>query len=111
MFLKDMLILDELRRRSRQVVFPVVGACVLGYFSYHTVQGERGLLAFARLSQEVDRAEVTLDQLQSQRESVEHRVSLLRTDSLDLDLLEEQIRHMFNLGHPDDLVILTPEGQ
>ena len=104
-----MFILDELRRRSRQVVFPVVGACVLAYFTYHTVQGDRGLLAFARLSQEVDRAEAALADLRSKREAIEHRTSLLRTDNLDLDLLEEQARGTFNLLHPNDLMVLSPK--
>ena len=90
-----MFILDELRRRSRQVVFPVVGACVLAYFSYHTVQGDRGLLAFARLSQEVKRAEATLEDLRTQRLTVEHRAGLLRSNNLDLDLLDERVpRHL-----------------
>ncbi len=104
-----MFILDELRRRSRQVVFPVVGACVLAYFSYHTVQGDRGLLAFARLSQEVERAEATLDELRTQRLTVERRAGLLRSNNLDLDLLDERVRGTFNLLHPDDLMVLTPD--
>ena len=104
-----MSILVELRRRSRQVVFPVVGACVLAYFSYHTVQGERGLLAYARLSQEVDRAQVALDNLRATRTTIERRTSLLRSESLDLDLLDERVRKTFNHLHPDDLMIMVPK--
>lgn len=103
-----MAVIQELRRRSKQVVLPVIGACVLGYFTYHTVQGDRGLLAYGRLSQEVSRAEATLDSLQQRREILERRTDLLRNDSLDLDMLEERARQTFDLVHPDDLVIFLP---
>lgn len=104
----SMAVIKELRRRSKQVVFPVIGACVLGYFTYHTVQGDRGLLAFGRLNQEVSRAKTTLDSLRQERERLERRTDLLRNDSLDLDMLEERARQTFNLVHPDDLVVFLP---
>lgn len=103
-----MAVIQELRRRSKQVVLPVIGACVLGYFTYHTVQGDRGLLAYGRLNQEVTRAQATLDTLRQQREKVERRTDLLRSDSLDLDMLEERARQSFDLVHPDDLVVFLP---
>ncbi|RVU39350.1 septum formation initiator family protein [Hwanghaeella grinnelliae] len=103
-----MAVIQELRRRSKQVVFPVIGACVLGYFTYHTVQGDRGLLAYGRLNQEVTRAKATLDSLQRERESLERRTDLLRNESLDLDMLEERARQSFDLVHQNDLVIFLP---
>ena len=103
-----MAVIQELRRRSKQVVFPVIGACVLGYFTYHTVQGDRGLLAYGRLNQEVSRAKNTLDSLQRERAKLERRTDLLRGDSLDLDMLEERVRQTFDLVHTDDLVVFLP---
>lgn len=103
-----MAVIQELRRRSKQVVLPVIGACVLGYFTYHTVQGDRGLLAYGRLNQEVTRAKNTLDSLQQDRAKLERRTDLLRNDSLDLDMLEERARQTFDLVHPDDLVVFLP---
>ena len=37
----------------------------------------------------------------------EHRVAMLSSRSLDLDLLEERARVMLNMGHARDVVILT----
>ena len=34
-----------------------------------------------------------------------HRVALMRSDGLDPDLLDERVRDVLNLAHPDDLVI------
>lgn len=87
-------------------MLPVLGACILGYFAYHTVQGERGVLAYWRIAQEVERSEARLALLTADRIRAEARVGLLRRDGLDLDMLEEQARALFNLTHPNDLVIL-----
>ena len=104
-----MAVLEEIRRRARQITIPVIGACILGYFAYHTVQGDRGLLAYWRMSQEVGRAQVTLDAIRNDRETLEQRVSLLRARGLDLDMLDQQARLLFNLLDRDDLMILLPK--
>lgn len=100
-----MAVLTEIRRRARQITIPVIGACVLGYFAYHTVQGDRGLLSYWRMSQEVHRAEATLSAIQDDREILERRVSLLRAKGLDLDMLDQQARVLFNLLDRNDLLI------
>ncbi|MEQ9488394.1 MAG: septum formation initiator family protein [Alphaproteobacteria bacterium] len=103
-----MAVLTEIRRRARQITIPVIGACVLGYFAYHTVQGDRGLLSYWRMSQEVNRAETTLAAIQEHREVLERRVSLLRAKGLDLDMLDQQARLLFNLLDRNDLMIFLP---
>lgn len=107
-----MPVIAEIKRRSRQIVLPIVGASVIAYFAYHTVQGERGLLSYLRLSQEVRKADVALAELTARRERLENRVGLLDGTSLDLDMLEEQVRRTLNLAHPDDLILfLGPEAR
>lgn len=103
-----MAVLHEFRRRSRQVVVPVIGACLIGYFAYHTVQGDRGLLAFMRLSGEVQRAEATLSDVRAERIALDRKVGLLRRESLDLDMLEERSRAVLNRVRDDEVVIFTP---
>ena len=100
-----MVLLDEARKRAKQIVIPVVGAAVVGYFVYHTVQGDRGLSAYLSLNQEANRARVVLAGAQGERAILERRSRLLRPDSLDLDMLEERARMMLNLVHADDLVV------
>lgn len=105
-----MAVLAEIRRRARQITIPVIGACILGYFAYHTVQGDRGLLAYWRMSQEVGRAQTTLNAINKDRETLEQRVSLLRAKGLDLDMLDQQARLLFNLLDRDDLLIFLPKA-
>lgn len=97
----------EIRRRARHAVGPVCGALLLGYFVYHAVQGERGLLAWRQVDQQIAGAEATLAEVQAVHNRLAHKVSLLEPTSIDPDMLEERARIMLNLVHADDLVILA----
>ena len=90
------------------MIGPVIGFCVAGYFVYHSIEGERGLVAYARLTQDVAQAKAQLEEVSAERKAVERRVSLLRADHLDPDMLDEQARLMLNLVRPDEIVILDP---
>lgn len=87
---------------------PTLLGCVIVYFGYHTVQGENGLLAYARKSGQVQRAQIELAQLQDERKRLELRTSLMRSDSLDPDMLDEQARWALGVLHPDDVIIVPP---
>lgn len=100
-----MNILHELRKRAPQVAVPVIGACVAGYFAYHAVQGDRGLIAWLVLNQQIHEAQAVEAELAAERATLEQRVALLRPDSLDPDLLAERARVMLNLAHADELII------
>ena len=95
----------ETRKRARHVVGPVLAITVIGYFLYHTVQGERGLVAYAGLSEQVRMADSRLAQLRAERMGIEHNVGLLRPDSLDLDMLEERARAVLNFVDDDDVIV------
>ncbi len=107
-----MAILRDLRNRARHVALPVIGTAIFAYFAYHAVQGERGLLTWLRLNQQVREAEQMLSVVFAERTTLERRVVLLSPGTLDPDMLEERARVMLNLAHSDDLVILLepPKG-
>lgn len=99
---------NGINRMLRQIVAPALGALVVAYFAYHTVQGDRGIIALTQLQAEVEEAQRVLDQVRGERVELERRTTLLRPDSLDPDMLEERARIQLNHSHPDDLVILLP---
>src|SRR3954469_25448387 len=100
-----MAIWRELKRRARDVIGPVLGFCIVGYFVYHSVEGERGLTAYIRLTERLADARGQLDEVQAERQALERRVKLLRTDNLDPDMLEERARAILNYSRPDEIVI------
>jgi cell division protein FtsB len=105
-----MNLVGEIRRRARHIVGPVLGITLFAYFAYHAVQGDRGLIAWWKLSQQVETAQARFDETHAKRKAFDHRVGLLRPDALDLDLLEERARLLLGMAHPDDVVILRPAG-
>jgi cell division protein FtsB len=97
-----MTLMNEIRRRLRYAVAPLIGMGAVVYFSYHIVQGDRGLIAWVHLKNEITKAEDTLSEVRAEKTELEKRVSLLRPDSLDPDMLEERARIMLNMGYPDE---------
>jgi len=105
-----MNLVGEIRRRARHIVGPVMGITLFAYFAYHAVQGDRGLIAWWKLSQQVETAQARFDETLAKRKVFAHRVGLLRPDGLDRDLLEERARLLLGMARPDDVVILRPAG-
>jgi cell division protein FtsB len=105
-----MKIATEIRRRLRQAIGPMLGLSAIAYFAYHTVEGDRGLLAWWQLNHDIHTAELTLTDLQHEHDSLDQRARLLRPDHLDPDMLEERARAMSNEGHPDEVIILRPRA-
>lgn len=100
----------RLRRRIRPVIGPLLGLFAVSYFAYHTVEGDRGLLAWWQINRDVRVAETTLGALNQERDAIDRRSRLLRPERLDPDMLEERARVMADLGHEDEVVILrTPQ--
>lgn len=101
-----MLVLKELRRQGRQIIASILGVGVIGYFAFHAVEGDRGLRAYFALTLQTELARAERDALREERESIEQRVNLLKSENLDLDMLEERARTVLDKVHEDDLVIL-----
>jgi cell division protein FtsB len=94
--------------RPRQILAPVIFATLFGYFGYHLVNGDRGLLAMARLEREVQIANQNLAEAETTRKIWERRVGELRNQSLDADMLDERARALLNYARKDDIIIFTP---
>ena len=79
--------------------------------SIDTLQGERGVVVFIRLNREVDQAQARIDMLDDTRAALARRVALLRSDSLDRDILEERARAILNYAREGERVVLIQEGK
>jgi cell division protein FtsB len=103
--------MNVLHKRSRNIsgkITTIVFFILLSYFLYHSISGERGLLAMVRLDQELARSQHELDILHSERLQQEHRVKLLRPESLDLDLLDQQARKLIGYSSSNEVVVTPP---
>ncbi len=103
-----MALLREIRLRARKIAPPVLAACVVAYFGYHALHGERGFPAWRELKQDLSQARATEARLAGDRARLARRVALLGPDNLDPDLLEERANLLLGYGRGNDLIILLP---
>lgn len=105
-----MQFLTEIRNRARHLVQPLLALGLFSYFVYHALEGDRGAIALMRLKSEVAEAGTKRAAIAAERKLWESRVSLLRPESLDRDMLDERARLLLNVGRSNDVVVLVPEG-
>ena len=86
-----------------------LAAALIGYFGVHAYTGAHGLKAKEELK--LQQAELTaeLERVKAERMRWQHRVSLLRSNTLDPDMLDERARVKLNYVHPRDLVLILPK--
>ena len=84
----------------------VVAALIIGYFGLSAYTGAHGLKAKQDLAQQQASLTRDLERVIAERKRWEHRVSLLRSDNLDPDMLDERARVMLNYLHPRDLTLM-----
>lgn len=101
----------EIRSRARFILPRVLAVCTVVYFAYHTVEGDRGFLTWLSLKQDLAQVHSQQADLRAQREELQGRVSLLRPDNLDPDLLEERAREVLNYGRENELILITPKRE
>ena len=94
--------------RASQIFVPLMGAAMLTYFGYHAVQGDRGLIAWWNLRYEIDKADAQLSVVSAEKQALERRVTLLRPQSLDTDMLAERAHLMLGAVQGDDLIVPDP---
>lgn len=101
----------ELRRRLRYALAPALGACAVAYFGYHAIQGDHGLITYLRYSQYIETLRQELSRVSAEHDKLEHRVTMMRANSLDPDLLEERARDVLGFIHPDERVIYLDQAE
>ena len=93
--------------RRFDLVVTCVCCALLGYFAWHAWKGPRGYPYRDGLEAKVAMLQLKYDGLRQQREKLEHRVSLLRPESIDPDLLDEMARAKLEMAKPGDVVAFT----
>jgi cell division protein FtsB len=89
----------------------VILAALIGYFGFHALTGDRGLLRAHQREATLTEDEATLKDLRTQRIELEREVHLLSDTSLSRDLLEERAHVLLGFADPKDYVIRMPAGQ
>src|SRR3979490_2595608 len=84
-------------------------AAMIGYFGVNAYTGKYGLNARQELDSEIVALTSELARRKRERSEGEQRVSLLRSDRVDPDMLDERARYQLDYANPRDLVrIVNP---
>jgi cell division protein FtsB len=102
---------DMISHRRRRSILTAIGlyslaAALIGYFGMHAFSGNHGLRAQQRIEVELTQLDAELSQLRREREEWEHRVSLLKSDRIDPDMLDERARALLDYADPRDATLL-----
>jgi cell division protein FtsB len=100
-----MALLSIFKRILKGVLVPAVFLAVSGYFAWHAVHGERGLMARDKRQGDIVAARAALQQAEAERDAMERRVTGLRGDRLDRDQLEERARSLLNMVGRDEVIV------
>lgn len=94
------------QRLSQKAIAPFLALSMIGYFIYHSIQGDRGILAWIQLQEQLAQALCQLNETIKERKDLEEMVQDLRPESINRDLLDQQVRLQLGYAHPDEVVIL-----
>ncbi len=79
---------------------------LIAFFGFHSLTGERGLLMRDNLDREIAAAQEHLQLLKKENAQLESRISLMKNDIVDQDILEEMARSELGLFADNDILIL-----
>ena len=80
-------------------------ALLVGYFGVNAYTGRNGLRARQDIDSRIAQLNLELSALKAERARWELRVSLLKSQSLDPDMLDERVRTLLNYVDPSDLIL------
>ncbi|MDC7789839.1 septum formation initiator family protein [Rhodoplanes sp. TEM] len=99
------------RPRIRSIVTAlclyVLAALMIGYFGINAYTGSRGINARKDLDAQIAELTAELAVAKAEREVWQRRVSLLKSESLDPDLLDERARALLNYVDHRDVVMIV----
>ncbi len=80
-------------------------AFLMLWSAYHMIFGMGGLEVNKQLNADIAITQKELLSVQHEYHTLNHRISLLKEDNLDLDLLEERVRYILNYGYENEVIL------
>jgi cell division protein FtsB len=102
---RNMVSRARLKSLLTGVALYTIAAAMVFYFGVNAYTGKYGLNARQELDQEIVSLTSELARLKHERAEVERRVSLLRSDRVDPDMLDERARYQLDYVNPRDLML------
>lgn len=88
--------------KLKRAAINVLIFCILMYFLFHLIYGNRGIIAYFSKVQEYKESYQELTILRSKRLKIENKVQLLRPDNVDADAMDEAVRNSLGVSKPKE---------
>lgn len=85
----------------------IVAALFVGYFGVNAYTGKNGINARQGLDQQIADLAGELERVKAERTLWERRLTLLKADRIDPDMLDERARQLLNYLEPHDVTIMV----
>lgn len=104
-----------LRRRLLVIFAPLalyaVSASASSYFIWHAWNGNRGMKAKVEFRAQAKELRQELASLKEERFGLERRIAMMRAESVERDILEEEARRQLGRVHRNDVVVFLPQAR
>lgn len=73
------------------------------------ISGGRGIVAYFKLNNEISTLYAELESVRAERINLEHKANLLKSKSLDIDLLEERAKEVLGYAKIQETLYITTD--
>lgn len=95
-------------KRQFDLIVMIVCMSLLGYFGWHGYYGPRSFDHRDALATKAQELDAKVAGIREERQALERKVSLMRPQSIDPDMLDELARSTLDFGKPGELIIKLP---
>ena len=88
-------------------ILPIIFFMITLYFSFHLIQGERGIFRLFEVNEQLTSAADILQKTSREKLALEHKILALSKHNLNMDLLDEVTRQELGFCKPSEYVIMT----
>jgi len=96
---------------ARKAALPAAALAVVGYFAFHAVAGNTGLIAWQRYRAQHAAVTAQAARIAADKAALVRRVELLDPRHVDRDLADELVRRDLGVVRSDEVVIPLPPAR
>ncbi len=94
---------------ARRAILPSACMLVMGYFAFHAISGNTGLVAWQEYKVERAVAEAQAAQVHADKLALVREVKLLDPAHVDPDYADELVRRNLGVVRPDEIIVPLPD--
>ena len=102
-------IVRKLNISKKQFIISSICLSIALYFIIYGIFGNRGVLDYFSLKSDLENRSLTQDKLSIEIQNKKNLVDRMKDESLDLDLLDEQVRKNLGYAKKNEIVIQSEE--